>query len=204
MRNVFGLLAMGLIFAVTLSMGRAQEEKKTTTQTKEKKPVVAESTAEKKTATAEKATEKKVAADPVKEKKPAAGTPTKTAGSQTAGDAVKKSEVPQVTEGKPLSFWMEKKLDYSKSILESLTKGDFKQVAVDAEQMRLLGKIEGFVRRKNESYRGQHASFDAASQELIRQSKRENAEGATLAFNQLTSSCVACHVLLREDAKETK
>jgi len=49
---------------------------------------------------------------------------------------------------------MAKKLDYSKSILEFLTKADFDKVATETE-------------------------------------------GAELAFNQLTTSCDACHSLLR-------
>lgn len=107
-------------------------------------------------------------------------------------------KVPQVTVERPMSFWMEKKLDYSKSILESLTKGDFDKLAKDSEQMRRLGRIEGFVRSRNENYRIQLQTFDMANQELVRQANRGNAEGAALAFNQLTTSCVACHVLLRE------
>ena len=113
----------------------------------------------------------------------------------TEGQADK---VPQVTKEQPMSFWMERKLDHSKAILESLTKGEFEKLAMDADQMRLLGKIEGFVRRKNDNYRIQLRTFDFATQELVRQAKRHNAEGAALAFNQLTTSCVACHVLLRE------
>ncbi len=118
----------------------------------------------------------------------------------TVDQAVDQTEgkVPQVTVERPMSFWMERKLDYSKSILESLTKGDFDKLAKDSEQMRLLGRIEGFVRSKNESYRVQLRTFDMANQELVRQAKRHNAEGAALAFNQLTTSCVACHVMLRE------
>lgn len=108
------------------------------------------------------------------------------------------SKVPQVTAEKPMSFWMAKKLDYSKSLLESLTKADYDKLAADAEQLRLFGKMEGLIRRKNESYRLQLRSFDLAMVELIRQSKRHNPEGAALAFNQMTTSCVACHVLLRE------
>ncbi len=98
-----------------------------------------------------------------------------------------------------MSFWMSKKLDFSKSILESLARGDFEKLADDAEQMRLIGRIEGFVRRQNDDYRAQQKAFEHATVELIRQSKRKNAEGAGLAFNQLTTSCVACHVLLREE-----
>lgn len=105
---------------------------------------------------------------------------------------------PKVTPEKSMSFWMDKKLEYSKSILESLTKGNFEQLAIDAEHMRRLGKIEGFVRRKSKDYKTQLHSFDLANLELVRQAERKNAEGATLAFNQLTTSCVACHMLMRE------
>lgn len=107
--------------------------------------------------------------------------------------------VPKVSKEQPISFWMAKKLDYSKSILESLTKGDFEKLEQDATQMRTLGKMEALVRRNNPNYRSQLQAFDLANHELIRQAKRKNAEGATMAFNQLTTSCVACHVLLREN-----
>lgn len=105
---------------------------------------------------------------------------------------------PQVTAERPTSFWMAKKLDYSKSLLEALTSGDFEGLQDDATKMSRLAKIEGFVRRKNPDYRAQMVMFESATQELIRQAKRHNAEGAGLAFNHLTNSCVACHVLLRE------
>ncbi len=109
------------------------------------------------------------------------------------------TDVPRPNADRPMSFWMSKKLDFSKSILESLARGDFEKLADDAEQMRLIGRIEGFVRRQNDDYRAQQKAFEHATVELIRQSKRKNAEGAGLAFNQLTTSCVACHVLLREE-----
>jgi hypothetical protein len=107
-------------------------------------------------------------------------------------------KVPTVSAEKPASFWMAKKLEHSKSILEALTKGEFDKVASDAEQMRLIGKLESFVRRSNPDYVTQTHTFELANKELIRQAKRKNSEGAVLAFNQLTSSCVACHMLLRE------
>ncbi|MCA9125617.1 MAG: hypothetical protein KDB22_00965 [Planctomycetales bacterium] len=112
--------------------------------------------------------------------------------------AAQDGKVPQVTADQPMTFWMKHKLEYSKSMLESLTMGDYKQMAATAEQMRLLTKIEGFVRRKNVAYRVQLHSFELSLQEMLRHAKQENPEGATLAFNQMTTSCVACHTLLRE------
>ncbi len=106
--------------------------------------------------------------------------------------------VPVVSDERPMSFWMEKKLEYSKKVLEALTSGHYEDIESNAEQMRLLGKIEGFVRRRSPSYSSHLQSFDIATRELTRQARSKNIEGATLAFHQLTSSCVTCHQSLRE------
>lgn len=111
---------------------------------------------------------------------------------------------PEVTKEKPMSFWMSQKLDYAKQILESLTSGDFDSLAQAAEKMQFVGKIEGFVRNRNHNYATQLRVFELANQELVRQAERRNIEGATLAFNQLTSSCVACHVQIREEGTASK
>ncbi len=100
-----------------------------------------------------------------------------------------------------MNFWMAKKLDYSKSILEALTTGDFDRLVVDAERLRVLGKLEGFVRNRNDDYRLQMNTFDWAARELVSSAKGKQAEGASLAFNHLTNSCVKCHQLLREGAE---
>ncbi len=55
--------------------------------------------------------------------------------------------------------------------------------------MRLIGKLEGMVRR-NPNYRMQMNTFDSANLELVRQAKRHNIEGATLAYNQLTAAAL--------------
>ena len=116
---------------------------------------------------------------------------------QQVEQKVEPKAVPKISADKPISFWMNTKLNASKSILEALAKGDFEKLESDGEQMRLIGKLEGFVRSKNPDYRAQLHTFELANQELVRQSKRHNIEGAAMAFNQLTSSCVACHVMLR-------
>lgn len=113
-------------------------------------------------------------------------------------------EKPEVTAAKPMSFWMAKKLDHSKEMLEALTSADFDRLVETAEQLQFIGKFEGFVRGRNEAYVSQLKTFELANRELIRQAERRNVEGATLAFNQLTSSCVACHVQLREGATTTE
>lgn len=124
----------------------------------------------------------------------------KTPPSAGAGEEpqAKIESTPQVSDEKPMSFWMSQKLVFSKSLLESLTMGDFDALAVDAKQMRFLGKIEGFVRRKNADYRTQVKNFDVALEQVISAAENDDIQSATQAFNQMTTSCVACHALLRQ------
>jgi hypothetical protein len=112
-------------------------------------------------------------------------------------DETKKESVKQAE--KPVSFWMEKKMEYSQTILRGLATGELEQVAVTAEQMRLLSKVEGFIRSKKPGYRAQLHVFELANREIERQAKANNLEGAAMAFHQLTTSCVSCHRLLRSD-----
>ena len=101
-------------------------------------------------------------------------------------------------QGKPVSFWMKQKLDFSKNLLEGLASGDFDKIAQNAKTLRTLNKIEAFVRGRNPGYRAQLQSFEESLDEIVRQASKENVEGVTLGFNQLTISCVNCHKKLRE------
>ena len=107
------------------------------------------------------------------------------------------AETENKKEGKPTSFWMEKKMDYAQSILRGLATADFESIGDGARQMRLLNKVEGFIRKRNAHYRAQVHSFERVCDEMIRQAEKENLPGVTLAFNQLTVSCVNCHQTLR-------
>ena len=97
----------------------------------------------------------------------------------------------------PISFWMKKKLEYSQNILAGITNADFDKIVVNAEAMRNLSKVEGFVRRQTPGYRTQLQIFEESADEIIRQGKKDNVDGAALAFTQLTISCVNCHKHLR-------
>jgi hypothetical protein len=97
---------------------------------------------------------------------------------------------------------MEQKLRLSQEILKGLASGDFALIGKSAEIMQGLNKIEVFVRREPEGYRDSMRQFVLANDDLIRASAEENLEGATLAFNQLTVSCVNCHRHLRESGEK--
>ncbi len=112
--------------------------------------------------------------------------------------------IPQITNEKPMSFWMAQKIELSKKILESLTKEDYLALEKDAKQLRTLGKIEGFVRRQDEAYRRYQQQFDSALVDVANQAQAHNVEGAALAFHQLTTSCVTCHKRLRQHPEKAE
>lgn len=113
------------------------------------------------------------------------------------GDA----QEPKVNDGQEkeqsTSFWMERKLRLSQELLAGITAADFDKIAVSAQAMRALNKVEAFVRSRTPGYRTQLQIFDESLAEIARQADKDNVEGAALGFTQLTISCVNCHKQLR-------
>ena len=64
--------------------------------------------------------------------------------------------------------------------------------------MRLLNKVEGFMRRRNPRYRMHVRAFESICDEIVEQANDENLAGVTVAFNPLTVNCENCHRTLRE------
>jgi hypothetical protein len=95
------------------------------------------------------------------------------------------------------SIWMKQKLAYSQRILNGLAMEDYEMIEKNATSMKGLSRVEGFVRSKTEGYRTQLKTFEFATSELIRNSEQKNLDGATLAFTQMTISCVNCHKEIR-------
>ena len=106
-----------------------------------------------------------------------------------SGDETKKKEP---------SFWMKQKLKYAQEILNGLAQEDFELVKKNATAMKGLNKLEFFVRQRPEGYRAQLKTFQFSVNELVRTAEDENLDGATLAFTQMTISCVNCHKELRK------
>jgi hypothetical protein len=93
--------------------------------------------------------------------------------------------------------WMKRKLEFSQEILAGLTEGDFEKVNVYAQTLNFVGYLSAWLRAEDADYKRQVTYFEFAARELIRQSKEKNIDGAMLAYNQLTTSCVQCHKIVR-------
>jgi hypothetical protein len=111
------------------------------------------------------------------------------------------SEQKKPSDQEQASVWMEKKLQYTQNILAGLTQGDFNKISKNAEAMRFVGYLEKWERARTPEYKRQVQYFELANEELMRQASAKNIDGATLAYYQLTVSCVHCHQVVRESKK---
>ncbi|MCE9607726.1 MAG: hypothetical protein K8U03_22795 [Planctomycetia bacterium] len=99
---------------------------------------------------------------------------------------------------KAASVWMKKKLDYSQEILAGIAIADFDRVAAAAANIKTLNKIEAFVRGRNPAYNEQLKAFQDSNEEILRQAAAKNVDGAAAALSQMTTSCIRCHKVLRD------
>ncbi len=95
------------------------------------------------------------------------------------------------------SIWMKGKLQLSQNILAGLTRSDFGKIKANARAMNSLGFLEKWSRADRKDYKRQLAHFELANLEIMRQAEKKNLDGATLAYLQLTTSCVQCHQVVR-------
>jgi len=102
---------------------------------------------------------------------------------------------------KEASIWMQKKLEHSQKILAGLMEADFDAIQSSAGKMQVLNFLEEWVRGDLPEYKRQLRYFSDANAELIRQAGKKNLGGATLAYTQLTLSCVHCHNVVRDVKK---
>lgn len=92
---------------------------------------------------------------------------------------------------------MDVKVKESQKIFLALALADFDAIIAGTKKLRTLNTLEGFVRRSTPGYLTQLRAFEFAVDEIHEQASRENLEGATMGFHQLTLSCVNCHQQLR-------
>lgn len=98
------------------------------------------------------------------------------------------------------NFWMAKKLQLSDQIVAALAVGDFETIAQNAKTIDTLSRVEGWARRKDAKlYRAHLEAFRTANDDLRRHAEEQDLPGATLAFTQVTLSCVKCHHQLRSE-----
>ena len=101
-------------------------------------------------------------------------------------------------EAHPPSIWMQQKLKHSQKIFAAMVEGDLFQVEDSARHLKMINRLENFVRGKSRDYRTQLKLFQFANDEILNGAKEKNLDRVTLGYNQMTISCVKCHKQLRK------
>jgi cytochrome c556 len=100
--------------------------------------------------------------------------------------------------------FMRMKLEYSKTILEGLALEDYEKISKNAKALRQLSEAADWELPKIPNA-GDYVIFTTEFQRLTndmeRQAKAKNIDGATLAYLRMTMNCVTCHKYVREAAK---
>ena len=96
---------------------------------------------------------------------------------------------------------MRQKLRASQEILRGLSDGDFQSIGANAQSMNVMEHLQRWARARNPEYQTQLRLFEFANRELIRAASEQNLDAATLAYTQLTVSCVNCHKIVRNVKK---
>ena len=109
---------------------------------------------------------------------------------QQDDDKIPKPAVP--TEG-----FMKVKLKHSANIVEGLALEDFKKITKSAEELLMLSQKADWNTLKTEAYLDMSNEFRASVRRLQKAGTERNLDASTLAYFEVTLSCVRCHKYVR-------
>jgi len=102
-----------------------------------------------------------------------------------------------------LSDIMQQKMRHSQRLLEGLVDQDFEEIQTSADSLLSKGiqdSIKQYPNRADdETYEHFRREYVIQSSKLVVCAKEENLPGATLYYQSLIQTCIACHQHLRDD-----
>ena len=103
-----------------------------------------------------------------------------------------------------LADMMRKKLKNAHSILDGVATADFKKIANGGEDLIHLAKSETWQLIRSPHYERHSAEFIRATENLVKKAKEKNMDGTSLAYVEMTLSCVRCHQYVREHRRDAR
>lgn len=89
------------------------------------------------------------------------------------------------------------KLHYAQGVLEGIATENFPLIATNAQKLAQLARSSDWQARATPDYERFTADFLRQTDALARAAKKQSVDAATVAYFQLTVSCVNCHRHLR-------
>lgn len=103
----------------------------------------------------------------------------------------------QAEQPNKVSKFMRAKLGHSQKVLEGLAIDDLELVAKNAQDLSLLSLEAGWQVLQTEDYQQQSREFRRAADALKDAAKKQNLDGAALAYVDVTMKCITCHKYVR-------
>ncbi len=101
-------------------------------------------------------------------------------------------------DSKELKELMQRKLKYGQKVLEGLALKDFDTIARSAEELIQVSKAAEWKVVKTPRYELYSNEFRRNAETMLQNAKEKNLDGATLAYVDMTLTCVKCHKHVRE------
>ncbi len=93
--------------------------------------------------------------------------------------------------------FMRGKLDAAKNVVEGLVNEDYEEILLGADQMRVMSKRAEWNALRTEQYVESSDDFQRATSALAKAAKNKNLDAASLAWVQVTMTCINCHKHVR-------
>jgi hypothetical protein len=96
--------------------------------------------------------------------------------------------------------FMRQKLEFSKNLLEGLAMENYETIAKSAKALKLLSQAAEWevpTIPNATDYVAFTTDFQRIADDLAKQAKAKNIDGATMAYMKLTMNCVECHKFVR-------
>ncbi|KAB2663556.1 MAG: hypothetical protein DVB31_10680 [Verrucomicrobia bacterium] len=92
---------------------------------------------------------------------------------------------------------MRMKLVAAQEVLRAIALQDFVAMRTNAAKLTRYSHASGWAARQSPEYELFTMEFRRASEELVRAAETKNIDAATVAYTQMTFSCVSCHKYMR-------
>ncbi len=120
--------------------------------------------------------------------------------SDAGDDSPKNPSEKKKSSAKPTRV-MKDKLKFTHQLITGLAREDFKTLEENARALRRIAR-EQWIAEPTPEYRSQLQVFWTTLEGIEDGAKRKNIEEATLAYMQMTLSCVRCHKAIRRDRQQ--
>lgn len=114
---------------------------------------------------------------------------------QSQGSAEPVQDMPK--EVRTLDAFMRRKLDLSREALQGIVTEDFPLIKKSADGLEKMSRQAEWEVFHLDEYNHFSAEFRRIARSMGKQAEQKNIDGASMAYVQLTMSCVECHKFTR-------